>query len=105
MIHPAVDLAVKMGGKQITLFGADFSFPMNRTHAGWQDGELGPLLRDARHWVLDGHGQRVRTQLNFRGYLCELERYIHSHPEVAFFNTSRSGALIAGAAFHADFVQ
>ncbi|MQA52985.1 motility associated factor glycosyltransferase family protein [Pseudomonas piscis] len=105
VIHPAVDLAVKMGGKQITLFGADFSFPMNRTHAGWQDGELGPLLRDARHWVLDGHGQRVRTQLNFRGYLCELERYIHSHPEVAFFNTSRSGALIAGAAFHADFVQ
>ncbi|MFS1288119.1 motility associated factor glycosyltransferase family protein [Pseudomonas piscis] len=105
VIHPAVDLAVKMGGKRITLFGADFAFPMNRTHAGWQDGDLGPQLSAAKHWVLDGHGRRVRTQLNFRSYLCELERYIASQPEVAFFNTSRDGAMIAGTTFHVDFAQ
>ncbi|MGE8398843.1 MAG: motility associated factor glycosyltransferase family protein [Burkholderiales bacterium] len=105
VIHPAVDLAVKMGGRRITLFGADFAFPQNRTHAGWQDGDLGPQAGVARHWVLDGHGQRVKTQLNFRSYLCELERYIASRPEVVFFNTSRSGAMILGATFHGDFVQ
>jgi hypothetical protein len=105
VIHPAVDLAVKMGAASITLFGADFAFPMNKTHAGWNDGELGPPVSQARHWVRDGHGQRVSTQLNFRGYLCVLERYIAAHPQVGFLNSSRSGALIAGTAFNPEFVQ
>ncbi len=105
VIHPAVDLAVRMGGKRITLFSADFAFALNRTHAGWEDGDLGSQLGVARHWVLDGHGQRVRTQLNFCSYLCELERYIEARPDVAFFNTSRSGAMIAGTTFHGDYVQ
>jgi hypothetical protein len=105
VIHPAVDLAVKMGASQVTLFGADFAFPANKTHAGWKDGDLGPQLGVAKHWVLDGYGQRVKTQLNFRSYLCELERYLARHPEVHFFNTSRAGAMIAGAAFHPEFTQ
>ena len=105
VIHPAVDLAVKMGARRITLFGADFAFPMNKTHAGWNDGELGPSVNQARHWVRDGHGQRVSTQLNFRGYLCVLERYIAAHPQVEFFNSSRAGALIAGTRFNQEFVQ
>ncbi|QAX84038.1 motility accessory factor Maf-2 [Pseudomonas sp. DTU12.3] len=105
VIHPAVDLAVKLGGTRITLFGADFAFPMNKTHAGWSDGELGPGVSQARHWVRDGHGQRVSTQLNFRGYLCVLERYIAAHPHVQFFNSSRAGALIAGTQFNREFVQ
>ncbi|WP_460367522.1 motility associated factor glycosyltransferase family protein [Pseudomonas sp. Tul1A2] len=105
VIHPAVDLAVKMGATGITLLGADFAFPMNKTHAGWNDGELGPPVNQARHWVRDGHGQRVSTQLNFRGYLCVLERYIAAHPQVEFLNSSRSGALIAGTGFNPEFVQ
>ncbi|UVL36325.1 DUF115 domain-containing protein [Pseudomonas sp. B21-041] len=105
VIHPAVDLAVQMGASRITLFGADFAFPMNKTHAGWSDGDLGPPVNQARHWVRDGHGQRVTTQLNFRGYLCVLERYIAAHPQVEFLNSSRSGALIAGTDFNPEFVQ
>ncbi|ABA73268.1 MULTISPECIES: motility associated factor glycosyltransferase family protein [Pseudomonas] len=105
VIHPAVDLAVKMGAARITLFGADFAFPMNKTHAGWSDGDLGPSVNQARHWVRDGYGERVSTQLNFRGYLCVLERYIASQPQVAFFNSSRAGAQIAGTAFNQEFVQ
>ncbi|MFD2643345.1 motility associated factor glycosyltransferase family protein [Pseudomonas japonica] len=105
VIHPAADLAVKMGISRITLFGADFAFPGNRTHTGWDDGVLGPQVSMARHWVLDGHGQRVRTQLNFRGYLIELERFIARHPQVAFFNTSRAGAAIAGTVFDGEFCQ
>lgn len=105
VIHPAVDLAVKMGAARITLFGADFAFPMNKTHAGWDDGDLGPPVNQARQWVRDGHGQRVSTQLNFRGYLCVLERYIAANPHVEFFNSSRAGALIAGASFNPEFMQ
>jgi hypothetical protein len=102
VIHPAVDLAVKMGAMQITLFGADFAFPGDKTHAGWNDGDLGPQLSAAKHWVLDGHGQRIKTQLNFRSYLCELERFIAGHPQVRFYNSSRAGAMIAGAVFHPE---
>lgn len=105
VIHPAVDLAVKMGAQRITLFGADFAFPMNKTHAGWNDGDLGPALSQARYWVLDGNGERVSTQLNFRSYLCELERYIAGHPQVQFFNSSRAGAMIVGTTFNQEFVQ
>jgi hypothetical protein len=104
VIHPAVDLALKMGAARITLFGADFAFPRNKTHAGWQDGDLGPQFATANHWVLDGYGQRVKTQLNFRSYLCELERYIAGHPQVSFFNSSREGAMIAGTTFHPGFL-
>src|SRR5450830_836127 len=105
VLHPAVDLAVKMGATRITLFGADFAFPMNKTHAGWKDGDLGPGVDLAQHWVLDGQGQRVRTQLNFRRYLVELERYIARHPQVAFLNSSRAGAQIVGTGFDQEFVQ
>ncbi|WP_017902244.1 motility associated factor glycosyltransferase family protein [Pseudomonas asplenii] len=105
VLHPAVDLAVKMGAATITLFGADFAFPMNKTHAGWRDGELGSRIDEAQHWVLDGNGRRVRTQLNFRRYLCELERYIAAHPQVRFLNSSRAGAQIIGSGFDQEFVQ
>jgi len=105
VIHPAVDLAVKMGAGRVTLFGADFAFPGDKTHAGWADGDLGPQLQAAKHWVLDGHGQRVRTQLNFRSYLIELERFIAGHPQVPFFNTSRAGAMIAGTHLDPEWCQ
>jgi hypothetical protein len=105
VIHPAVDLAVKMGATRITLFGADFAFPNDKTHAGWGDGDLGPQLGAARHWVLDGHGRRVKTQLNFRSYLCELERFIAEQPNVRFYNSSRDGARIIGTHFHKEFTQ
>lgn len=103
VIHPAVDLAVKMGAARITLFGADFAFPGGKTHTGWQDGDLGPALGIAKHWVRDGRGHKVKTQLNFRSYLIELERFIARHPEVTFLNTSRDGALIAGTEFDPDW--
>lgn len=96
VLHPAVDLAVKMGASRVTLLGADFAFIGSQTHAGWPAGLLTPANM-SQHWVLNGHGQRVTTLLNFRSYLCYLERYITAHPEVQFFNTCREGALIDGA--------
>jgi len=105
VIHPAIDLAVKMGARNVILMGADFAFPGNKTHTGWHDGTLAPSVQTARHWVHNGHGNRVATTLNFAGYLCELERYIERHPEVFFWNTCKEGAHIQGCHYHQEITQ
>ena len=104
VLHPAVDLAVKMGAGRVTLLGTDFAFIGEETHAGWPAGLLTPTNMPT-HWVLNGHGQRVTTLLNFRSYLCDLERFIARHPEVSFFNTCRDGAWIDGADYDEAWCQ
>jgi len=103
VLHAAVDLAVKIGAKQLVLFGADFSYVEGQFHAGWDPGEIAPDM-EPLEWVLNGLGNRVGTQTNLRNYLCALEEYISMHPEVRFFNTCRDGAWIAGTHYHPEFV-
>lgn len=105
VIHPAVDFAVKAGVKSITFFGADFSFPYEKTHSGWHSGVLCLPVEAAKHSVLNGHNEEVKTHLNFRGYLCSLERFIAYHPDIKFYNTSKDGAYIEGAIYHPEFVH
>lgn len=105
VIHPAVDLASKLGCRDLILLGADFGFPGDKTHAGWSDGELGPESRSATSWTINGYGDRIKSNPNFNGYLSELERYIASEPGVQFWNSSREGAHIAGTDYHPEFVQ
>jgi len=97
VIHPAVDLAVRMGASQVVLFGADFAYPGGRSHVA---GSI--FARDidrgmAGDWVLDGNGQRIPTAPNFLGYLRDLESYISKNRQVAFRNTHAGGARIQGA--------
>src|SRR6185503_4523690 len=96
-LHPAVDLAVRLGARRIELFGADFALTGGRSHAdgcAWQfRWELGASAA----WVLDGHGQRVPSLPNLVGYLRDLERYIAAHPAVEFVSRARDGAAIRGA--------
>ena len=103
VIHPATDLAVRMGAKKVTLFGADFAFPGEHTHASWEKGELGLQTHMANRSVVDGHGQQVKTMFAFCIYLNHLEAYIANHPEVMFINTCRDGALIHGTTFDEEF--
>lgn len=103
VLHPTVDLAVKMGCSEIILLGCDFAFPGNQTHAGWHDGALGPSAKQALSWTLDGHGRRVTTNPNFTTYQIELERYIARHPEVQFWNSSKEGAALLGCDYHPEF--
>lgn len=105
VLHPAVDLAVKMGCSDIILLGCDFAFPGGQTHTGWQDGALGPTAHQTFGWTLDGHGHRVVTNPNFTTYQIELERYIAKHPQIRFWNTSRDGAAILGSRYHPEFVS
>lgn len=98
VLHPTVDLAVRMGAAEVILLGADLAFPGGQKYtpgAGWGDQEI-PA---AQHWVLDGHGNRVNTIASFRGYLRDLEIYIAKKPQIAFFNSSKEGAFIKGTAF------
>ena len=105
VIHPTVDLAVKMGCREIMLLGCDFAFPGGQTHTGWDDGALGPVASQALSWVLDGHGQRVSTNPNFTTYQIELERYMAGNPEVKFWNCSRDGAALLGCDYHPELMQ
>lgn len=102
VIHPALDLAVKMGSEKVTLFGADFSFPHNKTHSGWQDGEIGSTYQQANEWTIDGYGRKVPTLRSFRSFQIGTERFIAKHPHIRFFNTSRSGAVLAGTQYHPE---
>jgi hypothetical protein len=99
VIHPAVDLAVQLGARSVTLFGVDFAFVGGRTHAGWENGELGKDLLRADHWVMNSRGEKVRSSVNFASYLCALEDYIEARPSVRFSNSSEAGAAICGAPF------
>ena len=94
VIHPAVDLAVKLGAKQVVLLGADFGYPegvfsVYGRAAPEDDGGRG-------YTVANGHGEQIPSVLSFQGFLRDLEDYIAQHPSVRFFNTSREGAKIAG---------
>jgi hypothetical protein len=94
-LHSAVDLGVKMGAASIILFGADLAFPGGQQYAegaGWGETDAG----GAKHWVLDGHGNRIETTPAFRSYLRDLETYISHQPKVRFFNSSLDGAHIQG---------
>ncbi|WP_115719225.1 motility associated factor glycosyltransferase family protein [Gallaecimonas mangrovi] len=97
VVHPAIDLAVKMGAREITLIGTDFAFSQQRTHTGWQDGELGLGHQQTVEWTVNGRGEKVKTLRNLMSYLVGVERYIAAHPAVQFYNGSLSGAVIQGA--------
>ncbi|NRD74811.1 DUF115 domain-containing protein [Shewanella sp. VB17] len=99
VIHPAIDFAAYLNSCEITLFGCDFSYPYNKTHAFWKDSSLGIKAENAKHWVINGHGERVATDLNFRAYLRSLEHYIRFKPQIKFYQSSLDGARIHGAQY------
>ena len=103
VIHPAVDLAVKMKPKNIILLGADFSFVGEKGHTYWQSNQSylknyqdSEHTHNHQHWLINSLGEKVPTMANLKGYLRDLERYIQSHSEVVFLNGSDKGAKIEG---------
>lgn len=96
VIHAAIDLAIKIGGSEIVLLGADFGFPNGNTYIKGQDYNFTEQYTNSSHWVLNGKGERISTMLNYRGYLRDLERYIEAKPHIKFINGSVEGAKIAG---------
>ncbi|MEZ4483729.1 MAG: 6-hydroxymethylpterin diphosphokinase MptE-like protein [Syntrophotaleaceae bacterium] len=93
VLHPAVDLALQMGAQKVILAGADLSYPNGRSHV-FGCGTHVPSAGTGRHWVLNGHGEKVSTTPNMRGYLRDLEDYLGRWPEKTFINASKKGAAI-----------
>ncbi|MBX7195960.1 MAG: DUF115 domain-containing protein [Sandaracinaceae bacterium] len=92
--HTAIDLAVKMGARTVRLAGLDLAYPGGATHA---EGAAFGARRDRGSVSVESvRGELVPTDLNFLGYLRDLERYIAKHPEVRFVNGSLAGARIRG---------
>jgi len=94
VIHPAAELAVKLGAKNIQMSGVDFAFPGGETHSGWKNGDLYTVDLNATKEVEDVNGLLVPTTPNMLGYKVELERFIDRNPEVTFHNMSPIGAKI-----------
>ena len=113
VIHPAIDLAVKLRAKEITLLGCDFCYCNAKSHAFWNDHQFEhheveqklwtsaviQKAKDAKHWLINGKGEHVATELNLRAYLRHLEKYISFHPDVKFYQASLSGAKIRGSQY------
>jgi hypothetical protein len=99
VLHPSVDLAVKMGAFRVILLGADLSFPGGNSHVAGSPAFCDKGKDQSLHWVLNGHGRRVPTTANLRGYLRDLERYITQCPGVQFVNGSKEGAHIQGTSY------
>jgi hypothetical protein len=93
--HAAVDLAQRLGASEIVLVGVDFCFPENKAHAG--EAPLRQGLAGVGPTALNGHGQRVPSNLALLGYLRDLETYIAENPKLRFLNWGREGAAIEGA--------
>jgi hypothetical protein len=108
VIHPTIDLAVKLLARKILLLGADFSLIRQQTHVSHTEilserELLSP--QDTPHWIFNGRGKKVPTYLNFRGYLRDLESYIEQQHQTQFFTGSLDGANIIGAPLWPDFCK
>ena len=100
VVHPAIDLAVRLGAADIHLAGADFGFPARLTHASGS--RYATRLETA--WAQDEssvrnyRGEKVRSLASFVSYYRDLEAYIAS-PAVAgrrFFSLSDKSARLHG---------
>ena len=96
----AIAIATMSRTKEIAFVGVDFAFFNNVTHAG----NLGNAAINRGSMdieVLCNDGQMRGTQRNFAFYKQDLEDEIARHPEIKYYNYSKTGAVIKGT----DFVE
>ena len=107
VIHTAIDLVRSLGCKTIILFGVDFAYTCDLTHAGHDGSALINYenivpANQANRWVKDGNGNDIPTHDSYISYLVELEKYIKRHPDIKFRNSSKLGASIRGCGLIED---
>lgn len=99
VIHPAVDLAVKMGVDEVILAGCDFSFPGNKSHADGFCYTQEVQVQGHEKYLINGYGESVVSIQNLIVYLRDLEGYIAGNKSVLFKNMTREGAAIKGVTY------
>ncbi|MGN7612647.1 6-hydroxymethylpterin diphosphokinase MptE-like protein [Magnetococcales bacterium HHB-1] len=98
VLHPTVDLAVRMGYDRITLVGADFSFPQGRRSVSTSSVHtfLDPVGNHTPVTVENCVGEQVQTIPAFRNALLDFEHYISRAAKIHFFKAGSQGAKIRG---------
>lgn len=94
VLHTAIDLAVRMGAKEVVLLGADLCY-RDQSHVA---GAASPhTTNDAwRIKSTNARGEEVKTDDCLMQYHWSLERYIYDHPEVKWFRGGRDGMAVEG---------
>jgi len=97
--HSAVDLACRMGAREVHLLGLDFSYPGDASHV---DGARSPFLvaGQSQAWrekTTNGLGERVTTSAEMVQYRRVAEDMIRERPGVKFYKRGRRGVPLAGA--------
>ncbi len=95
VLFTAVDLAVRMGATSVYLVGADLCFPGDRSHT---DGAPHPydVSQAWRPTVINGRGERVKTEECLSQYRQNLELLVSQHPEVKWVKLGRDGVPVKG---------
>ena len=102
VIHPATDLAVRMGPSTVYLAGADFGYPFDSTHASSSAFcKPSPKTNASGHTVTSYAGDSVPTEMNFLSFYRDLEAYIGSGicQKCKFINLGQFSARIAGVSY------
>ncbi len=89
----AVEIAVKLGAKQIDLVGVDLAYPGEKTHAeGTMDNR--EISKEGMISVPCVSGGTVPTTEQFKTYIDDLSKKTNLYREVRFVNYSDGGAKI-----------
>ncbi len=99
VVHSAIDLAVKMGVRKIVLAGVDYAFSNELQHATGARSRNILVPETGEYVVFNGYNEKIQSSPSLIGFLRDTEHYIACHPQVEFYNMSRSGAKIKGATY------
>ncbi|KGK40877.1 hypothetical protein LH51_18940 [Nitrincola sp. A-D6] len=91
--HCAVDLAVKLGAKEVRLVGADFGYPSGYTHA---ENSAARKKANFKTRVTNYNGQEIMSRPALIAFMRDLEIYISLNKNVVFRSFSKESAKIDG---------
>lgn len=95
----AIEVAIRLGAKQIDLVGLDLAYPTGKTHASGTP-QLGDIDTSNMKKIPSVSGGEVATNLVFLVYIEEIKGKIKENPYVKFVNYSDVGAYFEGAIWH-----
>jgi len=99
VVHAAIDLAVKMSVGEIVLAGVDYAFSNELQHASGVRSRDILVPETGEYVVFNGYNEKIQSSPSLIGFLRDTEHYITCHPDVKFYNMSRSGAEIKGTTY------
>jgi hypothetical protein len=97
VVHHQIDLAWRMGARDVTLVGCDFGYP-SANKASHVDGAAIPYDASGlgKLSVRNGYGQPIPTDENLSQYRVFVEDYVKARPGVRWSKLGKEGAECRG---------